>query len=110
PGGVADLTARSIAPKVAESLGQQVIIDNRASAGGVVAAEIVAKAEPDGHTLLLLNNQQALSVSLFKSLPYDPLRDFSPVSTVGTFSLAVLVAANSPYKSAKDVIAQARAN
>src|SRR5689334_20854423 len=71
PGGVADLTSRSIAPKMAESLGQQVIIDNRPSAGGVVAAEIVAKAEPDGHTLLLLNNQQALSVSLIKSLPYD---------------------------------------
>ena len=110
PGGVADLTSRSIAPKMAESLGQQVIIDNRPSAGGVVAAEMVAKAEPDGHTLLLLNNQQALSVSLFKSLPYDPLRDFAPISTVGSFSLAVLVGANSPYKSVKDVIAQARAN
>ena len=110
PGGVGDLTARAVAQKITEPLGQQVIIDNRPSAGGVVAAEIVAKAEPDGHTLLLLNNQQALSVSLFKSLSYDPLRDFAPISTIGTFSLAVLVAPNSPYNSVKDLIAQARAS
>jgi tripartite-type tricarboxylate transporter receptor subunit TctC len=110
PGGVGDLTARAVAQKMSEPLGQQVIIDNRPSAGGVVAAEIVAKAEPDGHTLLLLNNQQALSVSLFKSLSYDPLRDYAPISTIGTFSLAVLVAPNAPYKSVKDLIAQARAN
>jgi tripartite-type tricarboxylate transporter receptor subunit TctC len=109
PGGVGDLTARAVAQKMAESLGQQVIIDNRPSAGGVVAAEMVAKAEPDGHTLLLLNNQQAVSVSLFKSLPYDPLRDFAPISTIGSFSLAVLAATNSPHKSLKDLIAQARA-
>jgi tripartite-type tricarboxylate transporter receptor subunit TctC len=109
PGGVGDLTARAVAQKMGESLGQQVIIDNRPSAGGVVAAEMVAKAEPDGHTLLLLNNQQAVSVSLFKSLPYDPLRDFSPISTIGSFSLAVLATTNSPYKSLKELIAQARA-
>ena len=109
-GGVGDLTARVVAQKVGESLGQQMIIDNRPSAGGVIAAEMVAKAEPDGHTLLLLNNQQAVSVSLFRSLPYDPLRDFYPVSTIGSFSLAVLAAANGPYKSVKDLIAQARAN
>jgi len=109
PGGVGDLTARAVAQKMAESLGQQVIIDNRPSAGGVVAAETVAKAEPDGHTLLLLNNQQAVSVSLFKALSYDPLRDFAPISTIGSFSLAVLTATSSPYKSLKDLIAQARA-
>jgi tripartite-type tricarboxylate transporter receptor subunit TctC len=110
PGGVGDLTARVLAQKLAESMGQQAIIDNRPSAGGVVAAEMVAKAEPDGHTLLLLNNQQALSVSLFKSLPYDPLRDFQPISTVGSFSLAILVAPGSPLKSLKDLIAQAKAS
>jgi tripartite-type tricarboxylate transporter receptor subunit TctC len=110
PGGVGDLTARVLAQKLSESMGQQAIIDNRPSAGGVVAAEMVAKAEPDGHTLLLLNNQQALSVSLFKSLPYDPLRDFQPISTVGSFSLAILVAPGSPLKSLKELIAQAKAS
>ena len=110
PGGVGDLTARVVAQKMSELLGQQMIADNRPSAGGVVAAEMVAKAEPDGHTMLLLNNQQAVSVALFKSLPYDPVRDFQPISSVGTFSLAVLVAPNSPFKSLKDLIAQARAN
>jgi tripartite-type tricarboxylate transporter receptor subunit TctC len=110
PGGVGDLTARVVAHKVSELLAQQMIVDNRPSAGGVVAAEMVAKAEPDGHTMLLLNNQQAVSVALFKSLPYDPLRDFQPVSTVGNFSLVVLVTPGSPYGSLRDLIAQARAN
>ena len=110
PGGVGDLTARVVAQKMSELLGQQVIADNRPSAGGVVAAETVAKAEPDGHTMLLLNNQQAVSVGLFKSLPYDPLRDFQPVSTVGTFSVVLLVAPGSPHKTLKDFLAQARAN
>jgi tripartite-type tricarboxylate transporter receptor subunit TctC len=110
PGGVGDLTARVVSQKVGEILGQQMIVDNRPSAGGVVAAEMVAKAEPDGHTMLLLNNQQAVSVALFKSLPYDPLRDFEPVSTVGNFSLVILANPGAPYKSLKDLIAQARAN
>jgi len=110
PGGVGDLTARVVAHKVSELLAQQMIVDNRPSAGGVVAAEMVAKAESDGHTMLLLNNQQAVSVALFKSLPYDPLRDFQPVSTVGNFSLVVLVSPGSPYASLRDLIAHARAN
>ncbi len=109
PGGVGDITARAVAQKLSDQMGQQVIIDNRPGAGGVVASEIVAKAEPDGHTLLLLNNAHAISMSLFKSLPYDTLRDFAPVSTVGTFSIVVLVSPESPLKSVKDLIAQARA-
>jgi tripartite-type tricarboxylate transporter receptor subunit TctC len=109
PGGVGDLTARIVAQKMSEPLGKQVIVDNRPSAGGVIAAEVVAKAEPDGHTLLLLNNQQAVSVALFKSLPYDPVRDFQPVSPLATFSLVLLVAPNSPFKSVKDLVAQAKA-
>lgn len=110
PGGVGDLSARAVAPKMSDTLGQQVIIDNRPSAGGVVAAEMVAKAEPDGHTMLLLNNQQAVSVSLFKSLRYDPLRDFQPVSSIGSFSLVILVTPDAAYKTLKDLIAHAKAN
>jgi tripartite-type tricarboxylate transporter receptor subunit TctC len=110
PGGVGDITARTVAQKLGEQLGQQVIIDNRPGAGGVVASEIVAKAEPDGHTLLLLNNAHAISMSLFKSLPYDTLRDFAPISTVGTFSIVVLVTPESPLKSLQDLIAESKAN
>src|SRR3990167_9330194 len=70
-GGVADLTARTVAQKLSESLGQPVVIDNKPGAGGVGAGEAVAKADPDGHTLLLMSNGTAVSASLFKSLPFD---------------------------------------
>jgi tripartite-type tricarboxylate transporter receptor subunit TctC len=110
PGGIGDITARVVAQKMSDQMGQQIIIDNRPGAGGVVATEIVAKAEPDGHTVLLLNNAHAISTSLFKSLPYDTLRDFAPVGGVGTFSIVVLVSPESPLKSVKDLIAQAKAS
>ncbi len=110
PGGVGDITARAVAQKMGDALGQQVIIDNRPGAGGTVASQLVAKAEPDGHTLLLLNNAHAISMSLFKSLPYDTLKDFAPVSTVSTFSIVVLASPDSPLKSLQDLIAQARGN
>jgi tripartite-type tricarboxylate transporter receptor subunit TctC len=110
PGGVGDISARVLAQKLTESLGQQVLVENRPSAGGIVASEIVAKAEPDGHTLLLLTNGQAVSVSLFKSLPYDAVNDFAPVSTLGLFDMVVLV--NSEWKigSVRDLIAAAKAS
>jgi tripartite-type tricarboxylate transporter receptor subunit TctC len=110
PGGVGDITARVAAQKMSASLGQQVIIDNRPGAGGIVASELVAKAEPDGHTMLLLNNAHAISMALFKSLPYDTLRDFAPVSSLATFSLVLLVNPESPLKSVKDLIASAKAS
>jgi tripartite-type tricarboxylate transporter receptor subunit TctC len=109
PGGVGDITARAVAQKLSASLGQQVIVDNRPSAGGVVATEVVARAEPDGYTLLLLNNAHAISHTLFTKLPYDVTRDFAPVSTISTFSVVVLVAPGSPLRTLKDLIAQARA-
>lgn len=71
PGGVADLTVRVVAQKLSGQLGQQILIENRPSAGGIVAADAVAKADPDGYTLLLMSNGNAVSASLFKSLPYD---------------------------------------
>src|SRR5688572_32283830 len=70
PGGVADITTRTIAPKMSEALGQQVVVENMPSAGGIRASETVARAEPDCHTLLLLTNGNAVSQALFKSLPY----------------------------------------
>jgi tripartite-type tricarboxylate transporter receptor subunit TctC len=110
PGGVGDITARVVAQKIGASLGQQIVVDNRPGAGGIVASEIVAKAAPDGYTLLLLNNAHAVSMSLFKSLPYDTLRDFAPVSSISTFSAVLLVNPDSPIKSVKDLISTAKAS
>lgn len=109
-GGVADLTARAVAQKLSENLGQPVVIDNRPSAGGIVAGEIVAKAEPDGHTLLLMSNGTAVSAGLFKSLPFNPRTDFAPVSLLGLFDMAVVVPENSPFKTLAELIAHGRAN
>jgi tripartite-type tricarboxylate transporter receptor subunit TctC len=109
PGGVGDITARTTAQKMGEAMGQQIIIDNRPGAGGVVAAEMVARAEPDGYTLMLLNNANAVSMAMFKALPYDTLKDYAMVSTIAAFSAGVLVAPDSPVKTTKELIAQARA-
>lgn len=109
-GGVADITARVLAQKLGESMRVQVLVENRPSAGQIVATEAAMKAEPDGHTLLWLNQGHAVSVSLFKSLPYDPARDFAPVSTVGFFGIALLVNSDSPIKSVGELIAAAKAN
>ncbi len=110
PGGVADITARMIAQKLSTALGQQVIVDNKPSAGGIVAADTVAKAEADGYTLLHLNQGNAVSAVMFKSLPYDTVRDFAPVSAMGFFDVLVLTGKDSPMGSVRDVIAAAKAN
>ena len=109
-GGVADITARVLSQRMSEAMGQQVIVENRPSAGGIVASEAVAKAEPDGHTLLFITNGNAVSASLFKSLPYDTVNDFAPVSTVGFFDLVLVVDSGSKIGSVRELIASARAN
>ena len=109
-GGVADLTARVVAKKIAENMGQAVVIENKPGAGGVVAGDTVAKADADGHTLLLMSNGTAVSAGLFKSLPFDTLRDFAPISTLGYFDIAVVVPQNSPYKNLGELMAAAKAN
>jgi tripartite-type tricarboxylate transporter receptor subunit TctC len=109
-GGVADITARVLAQKMSETTGQQVLVENRPSAGGIVASEAVAKAEPDGYTLLLVSNGNAVSASLFKSLPYDTVGDFAPVSTAGFFDIVVLVNGDSKIGSVRELIALAKAN
>lgn len=110
PGGVADLTCRVVAQKLSAQLGQQVLIENRPSAGGIVAADAVAKAAPDGYTLLLMSNGNAVSASLFKSLPYDTVADFASVSTLGFFDIAVITNSGSNFKSIQDVVSYAKAN
>jgi tripartite-type tricarboxylate transporter receptor subunit TctC len=110
PGGVADLTCRVVAQKLSAQLGQQVLIENRPSAGGIIAADAVAKATPDGYTFLLMSNGNAVSASLFKSLPYDTVADFASVSTLGFFDIAVITKSDSKLTSVKDVLAYAKAN
>jgi tripartite-type tricarboxylate transporter receptor subunit TctC len=110
PGGVADITARSVAPEVSKGLGQQLVIENKPSAGGVVAGQDVARAAPDGYTLLLINNGTAVSKALFKSLPYEPERDFEMISTVGFFPLVIVTDPKSPFKSPQDFVNEAKKN
>lgn len=109
-GGAGDLTARIVAAELSQSLGQTVTIENRPGAGGVVAASTVARAEPDGHTLFLMSNGTAVTASLYNNLPYDTLKDLSPVTTLGTFDLAVLVPADSPFKTLGELVAFAKSN
>lgn len=110
PGGAADLTARTVGEKLSLALGQAVVIDNKPGAGGVVAGEMVARAEPDGHTLLLISSGTAVSAALFKSLPFDTLKDFAPVSTLASFDLAIAASATGRFKNLPDVLAYAQAN
>ena len=109
-GGGADLTARTVGQKISETLGQAVIVDNKPGAGGVIAGEIVAKAAPDGYTLLLISSGTAVSASLFKSLPFDTVRDFIPVAPLATFDLVIVVAEESRFKTLAELIAWSRAN
>ena len=109
-GGVGDLTARIVAGRLAEGLGRSVVIENRPGAGGVVAAETVARAEPDGHTLFLMSNGTAVTAGLFKSLPFDTVKDFAPVSTLGFFDIAVVAHPEAPFKSLPELLAFAKAN
>jgi tripartite-type tricarboxylate transporter receptor subunit TctC len=109
-GGVADLTARVVAQKLGEGLRQSVIVDNKPGAGGIVAGEAVAKAAPDGHTLLLMSNGTAVSAGLFKALPFDAQKDFAPVATLGFFDLALISAANGRFQSLPEMLAYAKAN
>jgi tripartite-type tricarboxylate transporter receptor subunit TctC len=108
-GGVADITARIIAEKLGDRLGQRFYVENQAGAGGIVAAKTVISSAADGHTLALLSNGTAVSVSLFKKLPYDPLRDFAPISSLGTFDFVFATSANSEFKTLSDFIKAAKA-
>ena len=110
PGGVGDLTARVIAHKMSENMGQQIVIDNRPSAGMIVSADLALKADPDGHTMVLSGNGTAVSVSLFKALPYDPLVDFAQVSTMAFFDLLLVTGPTSKLNSMADVLSFARAH
>jgi tripartite-type tricarboxylate transporter receptor subunit TctC len=108
PGGVGDTTARLVAEKLGEKLGQPVVVENNPGGFGIAAARAVLSAPADGHTLALLTNGTSISVSLFKSLPFDPLADFAPVTKLGTFEFFVTVKADSPFGALSDLLKTAR--
>ena len=108
PGGSSDMVARLIAAPLGERLGQPVVVENRAGAGGNIAAEAVAKAAPDGHTLVLLPSGHASNAAMKKNLPFDAVNDFAWVSTVTTYPLTLSVRPDSPITSFKDFIARVR--
>ncbi|MGG5818993.1 Bug family tripartite tricarboxylate transporter substrate binding protein [Falsiroseomonas sp. HW251] len=110
PGGVGDTTARIVGAKLAEVLGQPVVIENRPSAGGILASETVARAAPDGQTFLLVTSTAASAPHLFRAMPYHAINDFTFVSQVASFPHIIVVAANAPYRNLQDLIAGARAN
>lgn len=107
-GGVADVTIRIVAEKLSEKMGQRFIVENMPGAGGITAARAALSSAPDGQTLTMLTNGTAVSVPLFANLPFDPLNDFVPISTLGTFDFLFVVNANSEYKSFKDLIQAAK--
>ena len=109
PGGAGDLIGRFAGQMLAEEFGQPVVIDNRSGAGGIIGADIVAKALPDGYTLLLATTGAiTVSPSLQPALPYNPLVDFTAVGMIGNFQNVVVVPISSPYRSLKELIAAAQ--
>jgi tripartite-type tricarboxylate transporter receptor subunit TctC len=107
-GGVGDQTMRLLASQVSKQVGQQIIIENRPSAGGIISMSEALRAAPDGYTLAQIGNGQAISMSLFSNLKYELLRDFVPISVAGTFSILLAVPDNSPYKTLQQLIEAAR--
>jgi len=109
-GGVGDLTTRLLAQRLSETSGQQFVIENRPGAGGSIAMKATLAAEPDGYSLALTGNGQAIGMSLFKTRPYDIVTDFSQVSITGLFEMLLAVKQDSAFKTIKDVVDFARSN
>jgi tripartite-type tricarboxylate transporter receptor subunit TctC len=111
PGGGNDIIARIFGQKLSEGLGQPVVIDNKPGGGAIVATEYVAKSAPDGYTLLVgASGAMSINPAVYAKLSYDPVRDFIPLSELGSFPLILVVNASSPFKSVADLVAYAKAN
>jgi tripartite-type tricarboxylate transporter receptor subunit TctC len=108
PGGGNDTICRIVAPKLGEQLKQQIIVENRAGANGIVGSEVVARSAPDGYTITLIPSGHAVNATLYRKLPYDSLRDFTPITLVGSSPLVLAVHPSLPVKSVKDMVALAR--
>jgi len=108
PGGVTDINARTLATRLGEILGQSVVVDNRAGGASIVGSDAVAKAKPDGYTLLLTSTALAANHILFKKIPYDPVKDLMPVSFVSTVPTVLVVHTNVPAQNLKELVQLAR--
>jgi tripartite-type tricarboxylate transporter receptor subunit TctC len=109
PGGGADSVARIVARKMSESIGQPIVIDNKGGAGSILGTDIVAKAEPDGYTLLLgQSGPISINPAVYKSLPYDPVKDFAPVAMTTAYPYILVVNADLPVTSLQEFVALAR--
>lgn len=109
-GGSTDIVGRLVAEKLAQSLGQPVVVDNRGGAGGTTGSDVVAKAAPDGHSLLIgTSSTHAIAPSLYAKLPYDATRDFAPITLLGTATILMVVHPSVPAKSVSEFIALAKA-
>ena len=111
PGGASDVTARILGVKLSESLGQAVVIEDRGGANGIIALEYFAKSAPDGYTILMGNlGPNAINPAVYKKLPYDPIKDFAPITLTSVVPQIVVVAPSLPIKSVQELIAYAKAN
>lgn len=108
-GGIADLTARAVAQEMSAALKQPLVIDNKPSAGSIVGSAAVAQASPDGYTLLLMSNANAVSASLFRKLPFDVQKDLAPIGTLGVFELALFVADGARFRNLRELLDEAKA-
>jgi tripartite-type tricarboxylate transporter receptor subunit TctC len=109
PGGNTDIIARVFAPKMAENLGQQIVVENRGGAGSVIGTDVVAKAAPDGYTILMVSAAHTINPAMIKKLPYDSVKDFTPVALIADVPTAFVVHPALPAKTVKEFIALARA-
>ena len=111
PGGPTDIVARPLAQLLGDALKQPVVIENKGGAGGSIAADSVAKSPPDGYTLIMATvGTHAINAALYRKLPYDPVKDFTPIALVASAPVAVVVNPATPIGSVRDLIAQAKAN
>ncbi len=109
PGGGNDLLSRTVAQKLSENLKQQVIVENRPGANGIIGTEAAARAAPDGYTIVLIPSGHAVNATLYKKLPYDSIKDFTPITLIGSSPLVLAVHPSMPVKNVKDLIALAKA-
>lgn len=108
PGGATDVIARLVNPKLAESMGQSVIVENRTGAAGSIAATLVAKSAPDGYNLLVVSSSYAINPSLYTDIPFDPLKDLAPISLIAEAPFLLVVHPSTPVRSVKELIALAK--